>query len=406
MNPMQIDTWNRDNKNFDGFWPGPQPKNSEQPEGAPYSGLLECPCTDRIVKKVDGGVSAKLSGACASPITDAKSCAAAAQEIGAASIFKITAGAGRNASLPAGCSLTVHSSPAPQVNGAPQAEVVAFWNELNRSVVSCGQGAKKLFGSLSKGQSGLPNLGVWVETNTSHLRVVITGPSDVWFGVGLNASTMAAGTWAIIVDGDGNVTERALGAHQAGTLLPDTLTVESSQVHADQRRTVVVSRPLAETPTFKLSVAALLDRPVLDIIAATGSGKEFAYHAAKGSGKMDMFVVDSPTCICNAGAELPFGKGTGYLEYTPPPGEPGSPESPVPGANFTQLHFAKHCLDYPAGTMLLGKNPSCDLRAYTGRSPPHDVPAVDETEPLGQQEPADVPCYGAFSRTSPSRRDG
>ena len=38
----------------------------------------------------------------------------------------------------------------------------------------------------------------------------------------------------------------------------------------------------------------------------------------------------------------------------------------VPGAPATSLGFAKHCLPYPSSTMLLEKNPSCDLRAYTG----------------------------------------
>jgi len=50
---MQIDTKNRD---YDGpgFRVGPLPKSSQAPRGddAIYSGLLECPCTDRINKTV------------------------------------------------------------------------------------------------------------------------------------------------------------------------------------------------------------------------------------------------------------------------------------------------------------------------------------------------------------------
>jgi hypothetical protein len=47
---MQIDTHNRDYNGTD-FKAGPMPKASCAPEGAIYSGILECPCTDRITKK-------------------------------------------------------------------------------------------------------------------------------------------------------------------------------------------------------------------------------------------------------------------------------------------------------------------------------------------------------------------
>jgi hypothetical protein len=47
------------------FVAGIQPKNSAQlsPEAA-YSGLLECPCTDRITKQIDGAASTRAAGAC------------------------------------------------------------------------------------------------------------------------------------------------------------------------------------------------------------------------------------------------------------------------------------------------------------------------------------------------------
>ena len=61
--PMQIDTWNRDKMSLDPgdltpFVPGPQPGNSLAPRGgvdADYSGLLECPLTTRIRKRLTGG---------------------------------------------------------------------------------------------------------------------------------------------------------------------------------------------------------------------------------------------------------------------------------------------------------------------------------------------------------------
>ena len=57
--PMQIDTWNRDEMNATGsrFVPGPLPEHSLSPRGldALYSGLLECPLTDKVVKTIPGG---------------------------------------------------------------------------------------------------------------------------------------------------------------------------------------------------------------------------------------------------------------------------------------------------------------------------------------------------------------
>ena len=57
--PMQIDTWNRDEMNATGskFVPGPLPKHALSPRGedALYSGLLECPLTDKVVKTITGG---------------------------------------------------------------------------------------------------------------------------------------------------------------------------------------------------------------------------------------------------------------------------------------------------------------------------------------------------------------
>jgi hypothetical protein len=56
----QIDTWNRDEMNISGgskFVPGPLPKHSLSPRGrdALYSGILECPLTDKVLKTIEGG---------------------------------------------------------------------------------------------------------------------------------------------------------------------------------------------------------------------------------------------------------------------------------------------------------------------------------------------------------------
>ena len=50
-----------------------------------------------------------------------------------------------------------------------------------------------------------------------------------WFGVGLNATKMD-GSYAVVVDGTGAVTEHSLGMHAPGTQLPPTVTVVSNKV--------------------------------------------------------------------------------------------------------------------------------------------------------------------------------
>ena len=46
----------------------------------------------------------------------------------------------------------------------------------------------------------------------------MTGPDSVWYGVGFGASAMN-NTYAIIVDGNGNVNEQKLGNHNPGVAL-------------------------------------------------------------------------------------------------------------------------------------------------------------------------------------------
>ena len=45
----------------------------------------------------------------------------------------------------------------------------------------------------------------------------MTGPSNVWYGVGFNATTMSDLPYTIIIDGNGKLTEQKLGSHAPGT---------------------------------------------------------------------------------------------------------------------------------------------------------------------------------------------
>ena len=71
--PMQIDTKDRHYNGTD-FKPDLPPKASVAPPDAPYSGLLECPCTDRIVKKIEMTYATQSSGLCKTNVANASEC--------------------------------------------------------------------------------------------------------------------------------------------------------------------------------------------------------------------------------------------------------------------------------------------------------------------------------------------
>ena len=145
IQPMQIDTKNRHYNGSD-FKPDLLPKASAAPEGAPYSGLLECPCTDRIVKKVEVEYSTQSQGACATTVASATECFAAADKVfkrcNVEIVFKLVSQVENgkvdgnstvtSTSLPSDCSLVKFE------NGT----TIAFFNEAT-SEAACGGGEVK-----------------------------------------------------------------------------------------------------------------------------------------------------------------------------------------------------------------------------------------------------------------------
>ena len=52
--------------------------------------------------------------------------------------------------------------------------------------------------------------------DTKSLNISVSGPADVWFGFGFGATAMKDQPYALIVDGEGAVTERKLADHAPG----------------------------------------------------------------------------------------------------------------------------------------------------------------------------------------------
>jgi hypothetical protein len=132
-------------------------------------------------------------------------------------------------------------------------------------------------------------------------KFTLSGPSNVWFGVGFDAEKMGDTPYTFIVDGSGAVTERRLGNHEAGTQLNSTAKVLSSSI-ANGRRMIVLERPLVgATPqhlSFDPSVGGL------PYIAAVGTSGTLGYHKARGGGDIMLVQVGAPLCICPSNGQV------------------------------------------------------------------------------------------------------
>ena len=71
-----------------------------------------------------------------------------------------------------------------------------------------------------RGGSRLGDLELTLSHDTKSINISVTGPSDVWFGFGFGAAAMKDQPYAVIVDGEGAVTERKLADHSPGDRMP------------------------------------------------------------------------------------------------------------------------------------------------------------------------------------------
>ena len=241
ITPMQIDTWNREAMNISHtpcpYVAGPLPRAALSPPGSRYSGLLECPITTRISKVVEGGYRVRAFGQCAAAIETPSECFAAAQQTvqggpGATFAHQTV----HNGSLPRGCTITT----GPTALGAH----TIIFNEAQNSSVPCASGTTLQGGAASS----LVNMSLRLDAAAAEATITLTGPANVWFGVGFNASRMSDAPWTIVVEGgdQGAVSEHRLGDHLPGTVLSPSLTVVHTSV-TQGRRTVTLRRPLKVT---------------------------------------------------------------------------------------------------------------------------------------------------------------
>merc|ERR1719430_882270 len=226
IQPMQIDTKNRHYNGSD-FKPDLLPKASAAPPNASYSGILECPCTERIVKKIEHSYTTQNKDTCGKKVETAAECFEAAITVDA--VDKIENITVNDEKMPTGCSIIHHS------NGT----VAAYFNTKDSDSV-CGGG--ELFAGTFEAESAATFVEISLLARTNKATITLTGPNGKWFGVGLNSPKFAMSDmpYTIVVDGKGNVSERKLGNHDAGTVLSSSIQVVSNLVTDGVRRVVMV----------------------------------------------------------------------------------------------------------------------------------------------------------------------
>jgi len=247
---------------------------------------------------------------------------------------------------PQGCSVTAS-------NGSVERLEITFNTAANPS--RCGD---KLAMRIAEVNSFV-NTSIAIDPAASTVKLTLSGPASVWFAVGYGGVVMK-GTYAVVVDGSGHVTERALGDHTSGDELASSVTVASSSM-TDGIRTIVLTRSvLGASPShfsFNTSDASVA------LITAVGSGPTLAYHREKTTVTAWLLPTRAPNvsgaCVC-ARAPLPFGQGKGSFVYTPVAGDKGERGQP------TTVDFYNKCAAPPRGDLLAQNNPTCDVRTYTG----------------------------------------
>jgi hypothetical protein len=323
MVAMQINT----NFNGSGVPGGPMPKFSRDhaPPDVPWNPILECPCTTRIVKQL-GSLSAQLSGSCAKlPIAAADCFAGASQAFGLAAVAQNVSS--NSAALTPGCTVARAA--------AGGDSLVVTWNENRTSAVPCGSGATSAAGHTAD----LVDVRVAVDAAADLATITLSGPADVWFGVGFGATAMQDLPYVIVVEATGDkgvVSERKLADHAPGTALPASVTVVSSSVTAGVR-TVVVTRKLAGATvdyyTFSLAHATI------PFINAVGDTPTFQQHKQRATNTLRLVptAATASSCLC-AGAE---GTIDGYA-------------------------LNANCVGEPASDLLSTNNPTCQVSTYVG----------------------------------------
>lgn len=192
------------------------------------SGVMATAITAGIVTGTRGACGGAKQ--CPTLTASAKECFAAVASLPTITNMSIINNTVTSTDIPPGCSIVV----APD-----ESKATAIFNENIKSSACCGVTETSDVIGLTSAADGAVSVRLNVSGAASTVTLTLSGPSDVWYGVGFNATAMD-GAYTIIIEGK-NVSERKLGDHTEGSLLSSSVTVLSN-VENNGMRTVVLTR--------------------------------------------------------------------------------------------------------------------------------------------------------------------
>ena len=323
IQPMQIDTRNRDPKyiNQTKFVAGILPKEAASPPNAVYSGLLECPCTDRIHKEIIHSYGVSLINECNIPILNDSICLNMSLTFGG--YFNKTISRVNNPQMPYGCFY------GKDIYGKT---IGAFINDY-KSKNDCASGYDEYIGQIINDR--VTDISIHLNMTINQSIITLIGNSRNWFGIAFNAHTMNDLPYAIIIDGYGNVLEHKLGNHDQGQLLKPMISVIDNSV-INGTRTVRLMRPNKGLNSDYYTFSP--NSPNIPVLLAIGNTPDLKYHKFRTTNNLYLSALNGNTCICDIGE-----RGT-----------------------INGLGFSKNCLGEPRGDLLLQRNPTCFIETYQG----------------------------------------
>ena len=248
------------------------------------SPLIECPCTDRITKTKIKTAIILTNGTCGNTIiTSADQCMNATKDAGiVVNEVKVV----NDPAQIAGCTIQ-------PINN----DLYSVIFNTDTSDTQCGTNNMSvgLIGSSTLGNLTTLDIaqdGFVVGKDNINITIRMSGPANVWFGVGFDATTMADEPYAIIVDGTGVVTERKLGNHSPGVQLNTTVTVLADSV-SNGMRTVTMTRPLK-------GMEYCTKAGSLNVITAIGSTVDLSYHKARTGATIVLLPNTANACVCRS----------------------------------------------------------------------------------------------------------
>ena len=122
-------------------------------------------------------------------------------------------------------------------------------------------------------------INVAIDPSQDLIEITMTGPTNVWYAYGFGTNRMT-NCYTILTDGNGNISERKLGNHNAGSALNSSF-LSSSFSQNGGIGTTIVTRSLSGMTGDYYTFQG--NEGTITIIWGFGNGANLAYHGGRGA---------------------------------------------------------------------------------------------------------------------------